>query len=674
MVETLRGAGHCDRVLTSRRIIFPQLTEETARGKHIMVLHDRGRRAEKTLKQIIKHDILCGGSYEHLGGNVYLVDRPKDGHIESVSLDVEGSESRVFFVECSPEHENHWGRCTADGFSCGILDMDVWQKILEGSGPNDFTVSRSYHMDCEPDWTLESEPDPMSEEQQAMLECGLPLNFGQSRDFSKVCDDAILVESCIVEKDYDRELNDLNSSTERLTVSESPPPEADEVSGTTGSDFPGTDPAPGSLSEAQFRVFWLLHGERLCTDSWRAKYGTYMSDASVLDQSDCADEGICRDLSANNSFSQEDKDSRSALNAHPRAAAANGTEPESDEESNANDHSAAWSKLWREHAWEVYLQQMNRLLKDEVPLHACADVQEQQNISMGAVGEDAEGAEAAGHNEEDQAADGESSFPGKRSLSLNDFGLVTDGESCSIDNRLIKNHKLKKIKKESHNHKRLPLTTSADALEDAPKDARLAKYWAQRYRLFRKFDDGIRLNETAWFSVTPEKIAEHVAARMCPKSQRKSNFVIDAFCGVGGDAVQLGLRSQLVLAIDIDRETIEMAKHNAAIYGVEKRLDFIQADMNTFVPRISPDAVLFTPPWGGPEYKDKDAYDLSDMEVDLVKIFRRWQQVTPNIALIVPRNTKVEKLCELGRVELEQNLLNKKIKTLTAYYGDLICK
>jgi len=26
-----------------------------------------------------------------------------------------------------------------------------------------------------------------------------------------------------------------------------------------------------------------------------------------------------------------------------------------------------------------------------------------------------------------------------------------------------------------------------------------------------------------------------------------------------------------------------------------------------------------------------------------------------------------------GRVEVEQNLLNKKVKTLTAYFGELVC-
>lgn len=43
-----------------------------------------------------------------------------------------------------------------------------------------------------------------------------------------------------------------------------------------------------------------------------------------------------------------------------------------------------------------------------------------------------------------------------------------------------------------------------------------------------------------WFSVTPERIAEHIALRVdqsfCP-----AQLVIDAFCGVGGNAIQFAL-------------------------------------------------------------------------------------------------------------------------------------
>ncbi|KAJ3128878.1 hypothetical protein HK098_003205 [Nowakowskiella sp. JEL0407] len=57
-------------------------------------------------------------------------------------------------------------------------------------------------------------------------------------------------------------------------------------------------------------------------------------------------------------------------------------------------------------------------------------------------------------------------------------------------------------------------------------DKSLTKYWLQRYSLFTKFDDGIWLDEDGWFSVTPERIAKHIAERT------KCSVIVDAFCGV----------------------------------------------------------------------------------------------------------------------------------------------
>ena len=49
--------------------------------------------------------------------------------------------------------------------------------------------------------------------------------------------------------------------------------------------------------------------------------------------------------------------------------------------------------------------------------------------------------------------------------------------------------------------------------QNIAEDEELKKYWFQRYRLFSKFDSGIWMDRESWFSVTPEKIAQHIAER-----------------------------------------------------------------------------------------------------------------------------------------------------------------
>ncbi len=106
-------------------------------------------------------------------------------------------------------------------------------------------------------------------------------------------------------------------------------------------------------------------------------------------------------------------------------------------------------------------------------------------------------------------------------------------------------------------------------LKDKPH---LAKYWNQRYRYFSRFDSGIQMDDEGWFSVTPEKIAEHIAERC------RCDVIVDAFCGIGGNTIQFAFTCEHVIAIDIDPVKIAMAKNNAKVYGVEDRIEFICGD------------------------------------------------------------------------------------------------
>ena len=57
--------------------------------------------------------------------------------------------------------------------------------------------------------------------------------------------------------------------------------------------------------------------------------------------------------------------------------------------------------------------------------------------------------------------------------------------------------------------------------------------FAQRHLLFPLYDElPLLLDETGWYSVTPQPIAAHVAERC------RCDVVVDAFCGVGGNAIE----------------------------------------------------------------------------------------------------------------------------------------
>lgn len=50
--------------------------------------------------------------------------------------------------------------------------------------------------------------------------------------------------------------------------------------------------------------------------------------------------------------------------------------------------------------------------------------------------------------------------------------------------------------------------------------------------------------------------------------------------------VIFSFRSKHVIAIDIDSNKIDYAQHNATIYGVEDRIDFVRGDTFLLAPKL----------------------------------------------------------------------------------------
>lgn len=199
----------------------------------------------------------------------------------------------------------------------------------------------------------------------------------------------------------------------------------------------------------------------------------------------------------------------------------------------------------------------------------------------------------------------------------------------------------------------------------------LNKYWCQRYLLFNKYDDGIKMDGEGWFSVTPEAIAKHHALRC------GSGTIVDFFTGVGGNSIQFAMRSKHVIAIDIDPKRIDLAQYNAAIYGVRDQIDFIRGDSFVLAPNLKADVVFMSPPWGGPDYLKERTFDMKTMlrPHDGNFLFSIGRGIASKVVMFLPRNVDINELAELSlsanppwSLEVEKNYLNGKLKAITAYF------
>jgi trimethylguanosine synthase len=106
-----------------------------------------------------------------------------------------------------------------------------------------------------------------------------------------------------------------------------------------------------------------------------------------------------------------------------------------------------------------------------------------------------------------------------------------------------------------------------------------------------------------WNYLTSNRtIADHVA-KSAPKSK---TILIDAFGGAGGNAIAFALsgRWQQIFVFEKDPHVIKCAKHNAGIYGVEKKIMWVQADCLIEIPKrfrkhVDSAVIFASPPWGG---------------------------------------------------------------------------
>ena len=209
---------------------------------------------------------------------------------------------------------------------------------------------------------------------------------------------------------------------------------------------------------------------------------------------------------------------------------------------------------------------------------------------------------------------------------------------------------------------------------------RFVRYWLQRYSLFSRFDEGIRLDQEGWYSVTPECLAQHHAQK-CSRLSAPL-LVLDACCGVGGNAIQFAAYGHRVVAVDLDRSRLHMALNNAHIYGVEDMIEFLQGDVFEVGRSMRPDVVFLSPPWGGPDYQHQDytplerGSDLGQYVEKTMELVDAWESSTKTLVMLyLPRNVDLCVLIEwmaarrASRLEVEVMIINAIVKAVTVYFN-----
>ena len=213
--------------------------------------------------------------------------------------------------------------------------------------------------------------------------------------------------------------------------------------------------------------------------------------------------------------------------------------------------------------------------------------------------------------------------------------------------------------------------TVVESREDVPD---LWSYWTKRNTYFRNFDDGYLLDDEGLYSITPYKSAEEIAERY-----QHCEVIVDAFCGCAGNSIafaRICTSIKKVYAIDLNKERLEIAKHNAKLAGYDHIIEFIHGDALKLVHTLkNVDAIFGSPAWNIKLYRQVSVYRLKDTTPNSNSILSVFKQSCPNFSLMLPSHTLVEDLMEFNEIFEIKHYYSKsknKVSFVCVYWGNLI--
>lgn len=126
---------------------------------------------------------------------------------------------------------------------------------------------------------------------------------------------------------------------------------------------------------------------------------------------------------------------------------------------------------------------------------------------------------------------------------------------------------------------------------------------------------GARLDDEGRVSLTPESLAAALGRRFAGAR------VVDAGCGAGGNAIGFARAGCEVVAIERDADRLADARHNAGLYGVDDRIEFVHGDAAREAAARRADLLFCDPPWGTDWSRERTTVDEFPLLAPLLAAF-----------------------------------------------------
>jgi trimethylguanosine synthase len=151
-------------------------------------------------------------------------------------------------------------------------------------------------------------------------------------------------------------------------------------------------------------------------------------------------------------------------------------------------------------------------------------------------------------------------------------------------------------------------------MDACPFGPQYQMFWNMRYSLFSKFDE-TQVDAGGLYTMVPEAYALDMA------KNAKGNRILDVCSGIGSMSIAFARKNLNVTSVEIDQAKINMAHHNAKIYGVDDKINFVCGDITSrstlnLLPKDT-DTLWMDPPWGSSvgDYLKKSIIRIEDLKL-----------------------------------------------------------
>lgn len=188
----------------------------------------------------------------------------------------------------------------------------------------------------------------------------------------------------------------------------------------------------------------------------------------------------------------------------------------------------------------------------------------------------------------------------------------------------------------------------------------LEHYWKRLSALEQR----MQIDVEGLYSLAQQSIMDQITALIPGRT------AIDAFCGVGGSAIGLARAGKKVLSIDTDEKRIAMARYNAALFGVEDKIEFRIGDTLEILQTARADCIFLDPPWGGPDYSKQSKFYLKDFSPHGKTLLELSLARSQQTVIRLPKNFEMSELeAYEGTYTLTENYLEGKLMHFSAYFS-----